>query len=29
MPKVKWAMLYPFCSKFHMLFSSAEIPKIG
>ena len=29
MPKVRWVMSYGFCSKFHMLSSSAKILKIG
>ena len=29
MPKVRWLMLYRFCSKFHALSSSAKILKIG
>ena len=29
MPKVRWAVLYRFCSKFHTLSNSAEILNIG
>jgi len=29
MSKVRWVMSYGFCSKFHMLSSSANILKIG
>ena len=29
MPKVRWAMSYGFCSKFHTLSSSAKILRIG
>ena len=29
MPKVRWAMSYRFCSKFHTLSSSAKILRIG
>jgi len=25
MPEVKWVVSYQFCSKFHMLYSSAKI----
>ena len=28
LPKVRWVLSYVFCSKFHMLFSSANISKI-
>jgi len=28
-PKVRWVMSYGFCSKFHMLSSSAKSLKIG
>ena len=28
MPKVRWVMLYEFCSKFHMLSNGAKILKI-
>ena len=29
MPKVRWVMLYTFCSKFHMLSRSVKFLKIG
>jgi len=29
MPKVRWVMSYEFCSKFHMLSSSAQSLKLG
>jgi len=29
MPKVRWMILYRFCSKFHALSSTAQILKIG
>jgi len=29
MPKVRWAMSYGFCSKFHTLSSSVHILRIG
>ena len=29
MPKVRWVMLYKFCSKFHTLSTNAKFLKIG
>jgi len=29
MPKVRWVLLYRFCSEFHTLSSSVKILKIG
>jgi len=29
MPKVRWAVSYEFCTKFHTLSNSAKVLKIG